>query len=144
MTATMPHTAPYANSPSASGPSAAKHSLSQEAAMAVGLQFVQEYYTFFNRDPAKLHYFYKSNSTSVHGQEGEAADTCYGQQVGSIITSLVFSFPFFSRSLYLFLFFFIIIILIVITFGYSLTLFSPLRMVSSLTFPFPSLFFAIY
>ncbi|KAJ3063527.1 hypothetical protein HK102_008449, partial [Quaeritorhiza haematococci] len=46
----------------------------------VGWLFVQEYYTFLNRDPQKLHCFYNKKSFFCHGHEGEPAKTCHGQQ----------------------------------------------------------------
>ncbi|TPX69934.1 hypothetical protein SpCBS45565_g02109 [Spizellomyces sp. 'palustris'] len=50
-------------------------------AFEVGWLFVQEYYTFLNRDPQRLHCFYNKKSSFLHGHEGEAtAKTCHGQQ----------------------------------------------------------------
>ena len=40
-----------------------------------------QYYTFVNKDPAKLHCFYTKKSTLIHGVEGEDSQPCYGQQV---------------------------------------------------------------
>eukprot|EP00842_Homolaphlyctis_polyrhiza_P000545 jgi/Hompol1/1491/HPOL_002718-RA len=48
-------------------------------AFEVGWMFVQEYYTFMNRDPKMLHCFYNKTSQFVHGLEGEHADTHLGQ-----------------------------------------------------------------
>jgi hypothetical protein len=41
----------------------------------------KQYYTFVNKDPAKLHCFYTKKSTLIHGVEGEDSQPCYGQQV---------------------------------------------------------------
>ncbi|KAJ3299674.1 hypothetical protein HK104_007745 [Borealophlyctis nickersoniae] len=46
----------------------------------VGWLFVQEYYTFLNRDPHKLHCFFNKKSCFSHGYEGETTKQCYGQQ----------------------------------------------------------------
>lgn len=43
-----------------------------------------QYYTFVNKDPAKLHCFYTKKSTLIHGVEGEDCTPCYGQQVSSV------------------------------------------------------------
>jgi hypothetical protein len=47
----------------------------------VGWLFVQEYYTFLNKDPSKLHCFYNKKSSFLHGHEGESAKVCHGQSV---------------------------------------------------------------
>jgi hypothetical protein len=47
--------------------------------MEVGWLFVQEYYTFLNKDPSRLHCFYNKKSTLLHGHEGENAVACFGQ-----------------------------------------------------------------
>ncbi|KAJ3160591.1 hypothetical protein HDU86_000349 [Geranomyces michiganensis] len=50
-------------------------------AFGVGWLFVQEYYTFLNRDQGRLHLFYNKKSSFLHDHEGEAAATTYfGQQ----------------------------------------------------------------
>ncbi|CCJ29159.1 unnamed protein product [Pneumocystis jirovecii] len=46
----------------------------------VGWFFVQEYYTFLNREPGRLHCFYTKRSTLIHGNEGENVNPCSGQQ----------------------------------------------------------------
>ncbi|RKO93948.1 hypothetical protein BDK51DRAFT_18648, partial [Blyttiomyces helicus] len=46
----------------------------------VGWLFVQEYYTFLNREPSKLHCFYNKKSCFSHGHEGENnVKLCHGQ-----------------------------------------------------------------
>ncbi|KAI8844464.1 hypothetical protein BJ741DRAFT_543621 [Chytriomyces cf. hyalinus JEL632] len=47
-------------------------------AYAVGWLFVQEYYTFLNKNPTKLHCFYNSKSSFLHGTEGDSLDTQEG------------------------------------------------------------------
>lgn len=47
----------------------------------VGWMFVQEYYTFMNREPERLHCFYNKKSYFVHGSESEQSKLCHGQQV---------------------------------------------------------------
>ncbi|KAJ3172652.1 hypothetical protein HDU88_005982 [Geranomyces variabilis] len=50
-------------------------------AFGVGWLFVQEYYTFLNRDQGRLHLFYNKKSSFLHDHEGEAAAATYfGQQ----------------------------------------------------------------
>ncbi|KAK9898411.1 NTF2-domain-containing protein [Cystobasidium minutum MCA 4210] len=49
-------------------------------ASQVGWMFVPQYYTFVNKDPARLHCFYTKKSTLIHGVEGEDSQPCYGQQ----------------------------------------------------------------
>ncbi|EPX71085.1 ubiquitin protease cofactor [Schizosaccharomyces octosporus yFS286] len=46
----------------------------------IGWMFVQEYYTYLNKEPHRLHCFYTKKSTLVHGEEGEAISLCHGQQ----------------------------------------------------------------
>ncbi|EMR08494.1 hypothetical protein PNEG_03320 [Pneumocystis murina B123] len=46
----------------------------------IGWFFVQEYYTFLNKEPRRLHCFYTKKSTFVHGNEGEIVKPCSGQQ----------------------------------------------------------------
>ncbi|KAG5440539.1 hypothetical protein PCK2_000364 [Pneumocystis canis] len=46
----------------------------------VGWFFVQEYYTFLNREPERLHCFYTKKSTFIHGDEGDNVKLCSGQQ----------------------------------------------------------------
>lgn len=45
----------------------------------VGWLFVQQYYTFLNEQPNKLHLFYTKQSTLCHGVEGESVPSYYGQ-----------------------------------------------------------------
>ncbi|KAJ3222365.1 hypothetical protein HDU81_009944, partial [Chytriomyces hyalinus] len=47
-------------------------------AYAVGWLFVQEYYTFLNKNPTKLHCFYNSKSSFLHGTEGDSLDSQEG------------------------------------------------------------------
>ncbi|KAJ3182289.1 hypothetical protein HDU85_003332 [Gaertneriomyces sp. JEL0708] len=50
-------------------------------AFEVGWLFVQEYYTFLNRNPERLHCFYSKKSYFLHGHEGDASvRTCQGQK----------------------------------------------------------------
>ncbi|KAF8950025.1 hypothetical protein BGZ46_004791, partial [Entomortierella lignicola] len=46
----------------------------------VGMMFVHEYYTFLNKEPARLHCFYNKNSTMSHGYQGDETHVSYGQQ----------------------------------------------------------------
>ncbi|ORX92134.1 NTF2-domain-containing protein [Basidiobolus meristosporus CBS 931.73] len=46
----------------------------------VGWMFVQEYYTFLNKDSSRLHCFYNKKSTMIHGTEGEQVKPYHGQQ----------------------------------------------------------------
>ncbi|KAG0224232.1 hypothetical protein BGW41_005179 [Actinomortierella wolfii] len=46
----------------------------------VAIMFVQEYYTFMNKEPQRLHCFYSKDSTMVHGVEGESTNPHHGQQ----------------------------------------------------------------
>ncbi|KAJ3416495.1 hypothetical protein HDV05_001232 [Chytridiales sp. JEL 0842] len=57
----------------------------------VGWLFVQEYYTFLNKEPQKLHLFYNSKSSFIHGTEGETLETQEGQKaIHKRITELDF------------------------------------------------------
>ncbi|ORX99154.1 NTF2-domain-containing protein [Basidiobolus meristosporus CBS 931.73] len=57
----------------------------------VGWMFVQEYYTFLNKDPSRLHCFYNKKSTMIHGIEGEQVKPYHGQQeIHSKILELAF------------------------------------------------------
>ncbi|KAI9332334.1 hypothetical protein BDR26DRAFT_869324 [Obelidium mucronatum] len=49
-------------------------------AYEVGWLFVQEYYTFLNKEPQKLYFFYNSKSSFIHGTECESLDTQTGQK----------------------------------------------------------------
>jgi hypothetical protein len=46
----------------------------------VGWLFVQEYYTFLNREPERLHCFYNKKSLFTHGNEAENAVVFTGQR----------------------------------------------------------------
>ncbi|KAI8848727.1 hypothetical protein BC829DRAFT_208387 [Chytridium lagenaria] len=46
----------------------------------VGWLFVQQYYTFLNKEPHKLHCFYNTKSKFIHGTEGESPETQEGQK----------------------------------------------------------------
>ncbi|BGP24222.1 RAN protein binding protein [Rhodotorula toruloides] len=46
----------------------------------IGWAFLSQYYSFLNKDPARLHCFYTKRSTLIHGTEGEDSTPCYGQQ----------------------------------------------------------------
>ncbi|KAI9199254.1 uncharacterized protein BJ171DRAFT_427865, partial [Polychytrium aggregatum] len=59
---------------------AATASRSQVDSFEVGWLFVQEYYTFLNRDPSRLHCFYNKKSSFIHGHEGEEVKAAHGQQ----------------------------------------------------------------
>ncbi|KAJ3225797.1 hypothetical protein HK099_006195 [Clydaea vesicula] len=57
----------------------------------VGWLFVQEYYTFLNREPHRLHCFYNKKSLFIHGQEAEPAQQYNGQtEIHEHIQSLGF------------------------------------------------------
>ncbi|KAF9423026.1 hypothetical protein BGZ94_008429 [Podila epigama] len=57
----------------------------------IGMIFVHEYYTFLNKDPARLHCFYSANSTLSHGYQGEETEVFSGQKaIKSKIVSLGF------------------------------------------------------
>jgi hypothetical protein len=47
----------------------------------IGWLFVQQYYTFMNESPERLHLFYNKNSTFIFGREGENQTCISGQQV---------------------------------------------------------------
>ncbi|KAF9323438.1 hypothetical protein BG006_001442 [Podila minutissima] len=50
-------------------------------AQEIGAMFANEYYTFLNKEPARLHCFYSKDSTLSHGFQGEKeTDVCVGQQ----------------------------------------------------------------
>ncbi|KAJ3052644.1 hypothetical protein HK097_005921 [Rhizophlyctis rosea] len=70
-------TAAVANQTTNSAPAAPKPKID---AFEVGWLFVQEYYTFLNREPHKLHCFYNKNSSFSHGHEGDSPAQCHGQQ----------------------------------------------------------------
>ncbi|GAA99959.1 hypothetical protein E5Q_06662 [Mixia osmundae IAM 14324] len=59
------------------GPGAPNKPTSSE----IGWMFIPQYYTFLNKDPARLHCFYHKRSTLIHGTEGEVeeAQVCHGQ-----------------------------------------------------------------
>ncbi|KAI8901460.1 hypothetical protein BC833DRAFT_562476 [Globomyces pollinis-pini] len=58
----------------------------------IGWLFVQQYYTFLNESPERLHLFYNRNSCFVHGQEGENVPTFLGQKdINVQIASLGFN-----------------------------------------------------
>ncbi|KAJ3092720.1 hypothetical protein HK100_006880 [Physocladia obscura] len=70
---------------------AADHLVPPVNAYEVGWLFVQEYYTFLNKEPQKLHCFYNSKSSFIHGMEGESMDTQAGQkEIQTRITELDF------------------------------------------------------
>ncbi|GAA5909824.1 hypothetical protein JCM6882_002687 [Rhodosporidiobolus microsporus] len=46
----------------------------------IGWAFLSQYYSFLNKDPARLHCFYTKRSTLIHSTEGEDTQACYGQQ----------------------------------------------------------------
>jgi hypothetical protein len=47
----------------------------------IGWLFVQQYYTFLNESPEKLHLFYNKNSSFIHGREGQEIPLIHGQKV---------------------------------------------------------------
>ncbi|KAG0271610.1 hypothetical protein BGZ95_000565 [Linnemannia exigua] len=51
-----------------------------KVANEVGIVFAHEFYTFLNKDPARLHCFYNKNSTMSHGYQGEDIQFFSGQQ----------------------------------------------------------------
>ena len=59
-------------------------------ASRIGWAFISQYYTFLNRDPARLHCFYTKRSVFIHGTESVETLACYGQKV---------SFPLFTLTL---------------------------------------------
>ncbi|GAA5958453.1 hypothetical protein JCM21900_001475 [Sporobolomyces salmonicolor] len=57
----------------------------------IGWAFLSQYYSYLNKDPARLHCFYTKRSTLIHSTEGEDATPCYGQQeIHAKIMSLAF------------------------------------------------------
>ena len=64
--------------------SPAEHS-AQHMSSAVGFQFVRQYYTVLNKDPPKLHCFYKKHSLFTHGDEGGQTEPVSGQIVSDEI-----------------------------------------------------------
>ncbi|KAJ3075071.1 hypothetical protein HDU98_009250 [Podochytrium sp. JEL0797] len=52
----------------------------QVNAYEVGWLFVQQYYTFLNKEPNKLYFFYNSKSSFIHGTECESLDTQTNQK----------------------------------------------------------------
>ncbi|GAA5924609.1 hypothetical protein JCM3775_005421 [Rhodotorula graminis] len=46
----------------------------------IGWAFLSQYYSYLNKDPARLHCFYTKRSTLIHSTEGEDSTPCYGQQ----------------------------------------------------------------
>ncbi|KAK3835008.1 MAG: hypothetical protein J3R72DRAFT_424498 [Linnemannia gamsii] len=51
-----------------------------KVANEVGIVFAHEFYTFLNKEPARLHCFYNKNSTMSHGYQGEDIQVFNGQQ----------------------------------------------------------------
>ncbi|KAI9591686.1 hypothetical protein BDF19DRAFT_454287 [Syncephalis fuscata] len=49
-------------------------------AYEIGWMFVQQYYTFLNKEPSRLHCFYNKKSKMIHGHEGEPVNTYKGQK----------------------------------------------------------------
>ncbi|GAA5855382.1 hypothetical protein JCM8547_009058 [Rhodosporidiobolus lusitaniae] len=57
----------------------------------IGWAFLSQYYSFLNKDPARLHCFYTKRSTLIHSTEGDEPVPCYGQQeIHAKIMSLAF------------------------------------------------------
>ncbi|GAA6061827.1 hypothetical protein JCM10212_001133 [Sporobolomyces blumeae] len=57
----------------------------------IGWAFLSQYYSYLNKDPARLHCFYTKRSTLIHSTEGEETTACYGQQeIHAKIMSLAF------------------------------------------------------
>ncbi|KAJ3316136.1 hypothetical protein HDU93_004588, partial [Gonapodya sp. JEL0774] len=57
----------------------------------VGWLFVQEFYTFLNKNPEKLHNFYNKKSYFIHGTEAQTVKLCHGtQEIHQRITELDF------------------------------------------------------
>ncbi|GAA5940122.1 uncharacterized protein JCM15063_001713 [Sporobolomyces koalae] len=57
----------------------------------IGWAFLSQYYSYLNKDPARLHCFYTKRSTLIHSTEGEDTTACYGQQeIHAKIMSLAF------------------------------------------------------
>jgi len=68
-----------------------QHQQPQADSFEVGWLFVQEYYTYLNRSPDKLHCFYNKRSAFSHGNEADHVNTSYGQaEIHKVITSLGF------------------------------------------------------
>lgn len=57
------------------------NSTDPKIANEVGVVFAHEFYTFLNKDPARLHCFYNKHSTMSHGYQGEQIQVFSGQQV---------------------------------------------------------------
>ncbi|KAG0285593.1 hypothetical protein BGZ96_010177 [Linnemannia gamsii] len=49
------------------------------ASHEVGMMFVHEYYTFLNKEPARLHCFYNKHSTMSHGIQGEDTENIHAK-----------------------------------------------------------------
>jgi hypothetical protein len=62
-------------------PAQASEQSAQQMSSAVGFQFVRQYYTVLNKDPAKLHCFYKKHSLFTHGNESGQNEAVTGQIV---------------------------------------------------------------
>ncbi|GAA5964522.1 hypothetical protein JCM3765_005221 [Sporobolomyces pararoseus] len=57
----------------------------------IGWAFLSQYYSYLNKDPARLHCFYTKRSTLIHSTEGEDTVACYGQsEIHEKIMSLGF------------------------------------------------------
>ncbi|GAA5840199.1 hypothetical protein JCM3766R1_004125 [Sporobolomyces carnicolor] len=57
----------------------------------IGWAFLSQYYSYLNKDPARLHCFYTKRSTLIHSTEGEDTVACYGQsEIHTKIMSLAF------------------------------------------------------
>ncbi|GAA5904386.1 uncharacterized protein JCM6883_006472 [Sporobolomyces salmoneus] len=57
----------------------------------IGWAFLSQYYSYLNKDPARLHCFYTKRSTLIHSTEGEDTVACYGQsEIHAKIMSLGF------------------------------------------------------
>ncbi|KAJ3328417.1 hypothetical protein HDU76_010012, partial [Blyttiomyces sp. JEL0837] len=84
MTAAMsnPQASPNHSAAAAAAAESVKHvkDESKVNCYEVGWLFVQEYYTFLNKEPHKLHCFYNSKSSFIHGTEGESPETQHGQK----------------------------------------------------------------
>ncbi|GAA6050287.1 hypothetical protein JCM3770_002772 [Rhodotorula araucariae] len=60
--------------------STARSTTAEADSARIGWAFLSQYYSFLNKDPARLHCFYTKRSTLIHSTEGEDATPCYGQQ----------------------------------------------------------------
>ncbi|BGP47762.1 hypothetical protein JCM10450v2_003627 [Rhodotorula kratochvilovae] len=60
--------------------STAKSTTAEADSARIGWAFLSQYYSYLNKDPARLHCFYTKRSTLIHSTEGEDATPCYGQQ----------------------------------------------------------------